>query len=106
MASSYNQYTTANAPGFKARVEMTMLRRALAVLAITPVPTDGSVDIAKRILGLATSVPGGSDLVTRMSKIIAADNTLEAKVSRDVSGAEVSDSDLDTAVTTHFLKLG
>lgn len=103
MASAYNLYTTANAPQFKARVEMVLTRHALTVMAMNPPPTDGSLLIAQHVLG---TVSGGSDLTARMAKFICSDATYQTAASTDVSGADVTDANLLAAVETHFLKLG
>ena len=107
-ASLFNQFTTANSPGFKARVEMALMRYAVYLDGLRNDPNPPSAEllaVASKVMGTGNFPGGGQELITRMSKVVAADSTLETKVSKDVSGAEVTDADLDTAVQTHFLKL-
>ena len=109
MSSLFNLFTTANASAFQARIGMMLLRHAMYVRDLpdeSPNKTPASLAIALKILGSgANEMPGGSNWSSRMAKFIASDVSLIDKVSNDVSGAEVTDADLASAIPTHFEKL-
>lgn len=107
MASAVNQYAVANAPGFLQRIEMKLLRHAMYLVALAQ-PDPAELALAQKVIGIGGQLPGGrlSDYAQRMAKIAATEPSLGGKVTNDVSGAEITDADLESVVATHFLKLG
>ena len=103
--SAYNMYVLSTHPTFLQRVEMALLKRAQYVKAMADPPA-GEVAVANAILGNSgVGMPGAASHTSKMARLIATDTALENNVRNDVSGGDISEADLDTAVATHFLKL-